>query len=173
MTKSININGIDVEIQRKKIRNLHLHVRPDGRVYVSAPMRISEKEIVRFVRTNVHWVEEQKLKYEQKPGKEYYLERKPQLEEQLALLLPKWEQLTGLKCQSWHTRYMTSRWGSCIPSKGRICFNLQLADKPADCLEYVILHELLHLIHPGHGADFKADLDRYMPDWRVRQRILK
>ncbi len=173
MTKYININGIDVEVIKKKIKNLHLHVRPDGKVYVTVPQRMPEREILRFVRENTAWIEAQRKKFADRPDRQFYLDRKAEFDRKVEELLPRWEQITGLYCQSWHSRYMTSRWGSCIPSKGRLCFNLQLADKPESCLEYVILHELLHLAHPGHGADFKADLDRYMPDWRSRNKLLK
>ncbi len=173
MAKYININGIEIEIQKKKIKNLHLHVRPDGRVYISAPKWTSEAEIVRFARANIGWIEAKRKQYGEKPGPEYYKSRKKELDQKIMLLLPKWENITGLRCQNWHTRYMTSRWGSCIPSKGRLCFNLQLVDKPERCLEYVILHELLHLIHPGHGADFKSDLTYYMPEWRAITKELK
>lgn len=148
-------------------------MRPNGSVYVSVPKWTSDAEAVRFARSNIAWIEKQKKKYEEKPGPDYYKSRKKELDSKIQVLLPKWEQITGLKCDSWHSRYMTSRWGSCIPSKKRLCFNLQLVDKPEKCLEYVILHELLHLIHPGHGADFKNDLSRYMPDWRYYSKILK
>lgn len=162
----MNVNGIEIEVQRKKIKNLHLHVRPDGSVYVSVPKRVPEREAVRFVRSNIGWIEAQRKKYKGQPGREYYKTQKPAFDEKAGELLRKWEQLTGLSCKSWHSRYMTSRWGSCIPAKGRLCFNLALADKPEICLEYVILHELLHLKYPGHGADFKRELTRYMPQWR-------
>ena len=172
MAESININGIEIEIQRKKIKNLHLHVRPDGSVYMSVPKRLPKTEAVRFARANLDWLRSRKESCALRPGPEYYKSRKRELEQKIALLLPKWEGITGLSADSWHTRYMTSRWGSCIPSKKRLCFNLQLVDKPDDCLEYVILHELLHLKHPGHGPDFKQDLDFYMPAWRsVRCRL--
>lgn len=162
----MNVNGIEIEVQRKKIKNLHLHVRPDGSVYVSVPKRIPEQEAVRFVRSNIGWIEAQRKKYQGQPGREYYKAKKPAFDARTAELLRKWEGVTGLSCKSWHSRYMTSRWGSCIPAKGRLCFNLVLADKPEICLEYVILHELLHLKYPGHGADFKRELTRYMPQWR-------
>lgn len=166
MTGTINVNGIEIEIQKKKIRNLHLHVRPDGSVYMSVPKRAAEAEMVRFARDNMDWIRAKREAYANRPGPDFYKARKKELEQKIALLLPKWEETTGLSADSWHTRYMTSRWGSCIPSKKRLCFNLQLVDKPEECLEYVILHELLHLKHPGHGPEFKRDLDHYMPVWR-------
>ena len=173
MKSCITVNGIHIEIERKKIKNLHLHVSPSGRVYASAPLRTSEKCVIQFIRENMGWIGAQLEKYAGRPDKEWYEARKGEFEKKVAAFLPKWEAETQLFCSSWHTRYMTSRWGSCVPSKKRLCFNLQLYDRPEICLEYVILHELLHLKHPGHGADFKADLDRFMPDWRSAVRMLE
>ena len=81
-------------------------------------------------------------------------------------LLPLWSEKTGLVPNGWTVRRMTSRWGSCNTQTKRITLNLQLIQYPPVCLSYVILHELAHLKVPGHGADFKAILDTYMPNWR-------
>ena len=67
---------------------------------------------------------------------------------------------------------MTTKWGTCNPSTGKIWLNLQLAKKPPECLEYVILHELAHLKVKDHGPEFVAILDRYMPMWREIKRRL-
>ena len=91
---------------------------------------------------------------------------------EISHLLPKWEKKTGLKCNSWTIRYMTSRWGSCKIKAGKICFNLQLAKKPPECLEYVILHELIHFVERYHNDSFKALLKKYMPNWRDIKALL-
>ena len=88
------------------------------------------------------------------------------LKEEIARLLPKWEKITGLACSSWQTKYMTTRWGSCNTKTKKIWFNLQLAKKPIDCLEYIILHELSHTKVKNHNSDFIAILDQYMPNWK-------
>lgn len=80
--------------------------------------------------------------------------------------LPKWEQQTGLKCDSWQTKYMVTKWGACNTDKKKLWFNLQLTQKPPRCLDYIILHELTHLITRKHDATFIADMDRFMPNWR-------
>lgn len=80
--------------------------------------------------------------------------------------LPKWEQQTGLKCDSWQTKYMVTKWGACNTDKKKLWFNLQLAQKPPRCLDYIILHELTHLITRKHDATFIANMDRFMPNWR-------
>ena len=162
----INVNGIEIEVQKKKVKNLHLHVNPDGKAYISMPKFFTLAEAERFAAANMDWILSQQKKYKDRPTKDYYVRRKPELDDKIKILLPKWEKITGLKSSSWHTRYMTSRWGSCIPSKGRVCFNLQLVDKPDECLEYVILHELIHLKCSGHGDDFKKELYRFMPNWK-------
>ena len=94
------------------------------------------------------------------------------LKEKISIYLPKWEQITGLYCDSWQTKYMTTRWGTCNTNTRKIWLNLQLAKKPIECLEYVILHELAHLKVKNHGKDFIAILDTYMPYWRDTKQLL-
>lgn len=69
-------------------------------------------------------------------------------------------------------RTMTSRWGSCKPNGGKITLNLELLHKPKECLEYVVLHELSHFIHPNHSKDFWAFVENMMPDYKKRKDIL-
>lgn len=94
------------------------------------------------------------------------------LKQEVKRLLPKWERITGLYCDSWQTKYMTTRWGTCNAKSKKIWFNLQLAKKPEECLEYIILHELAHLKVRKHDADFIAILDAYMPFWRETRKYL-
>ena len=94
------------------------------------------------------------------------------LKEQIAIYLPKWVAITGLSPDSWQVKNMTTRWGTCNVSARRIWLNLQLAKKPPECLEYVILHELVHLKVYNHGKDFAAMMDRYMPNWQqIKKRL--
>mgnify|MGYP000047820164 FL=1 len=94
------------------------------------------------------------------------------LKQEVAKYLPKWEKTTGLYCSSWQSKYMTTKWGTCNPTSKKIWLNLQLAKKPIECLEYVILHELAHLKVHNHGPEFTAILDQYMPYWRDHRRRL-
>lgn len=94
------------------------------------------------------------------------------LKEKIEIYLPKWESITGLHCDSWQTKYMTTRWGTCNTNTRKIWLNLQLAKKPTECLEYVILHELTHLKIRNHSKDFVAIMDHYMPYWRdIKQKL--
>lgn len=94
------------------------------------------------------------------------------LKEKIEIYLPKWENITGLRCDSWQTKYMTTRWGTCNTNTRKIWLNLQLAKKPIECLEYVILHELAHLKVRNHSKDFVAIMDQYMPYWRETKKLL-
>ncbi len=96
-----------------------------------------------------------------------------QLREDIAALLPVLEAKTGLHSTSWQIRNMKTRYGTCNVRSGKIWLNLQLIKAPTRCLEYVILHELLHLQVPNHSAAFYALLDQYMPQWRVIRKELR
>lgn len=88
------------------------------------------------------------------------------LKAEIALLLPKWEKITGLKAAGWQTKYMTTRWGTCNTKTQKIWVNLQLAKKTTECLGYIILHELVHLVEKKHNERFVSLMDKYMPMWR-------
>lgn len=81
-------------------------------------------------------------------------------------LLKKWEALLGVKARRVLVQHMKTQWGSCNPVSGNIRLNTDLARKPTDCLEYILVHELLHLIEPTHNARFQLLMDRFMPQWR-------
>ncbi len=70
-------------------------------------------------------------------------------------------------------RYMTSRWGSCQPKKGIITLNSQLITVPRNCIEYVVLHEFVHFIHPNHSRQFWNFVTMMMPDWKERRAELE
>ena len=67
---------------------------------------------------------------------------------------------------------MKTKWGSCNPTSKRVWLNTELAKKPSECLEYIIVHELVHLIEPRHGQEFVALMDHNLPDWRRRRSLL-
>lgn len=90
-----------------------------------------------------------------------------QLRELLPPLLAKWEEELGVKASRWGIKRMKTRWGSCNPATGSVWFNLELAKKPSQCLEYLVVHELLHLIDRTHGDRFKVLLDQHLPQWRL------
>ncbi len=70
-------------------------------------------------------------------------------------------------------RYMTSRWGSCRPRTGNMTFNSKLIEGPIECIEYVVIHEFAHLIHPNHSKDFYNLIEEFMPDWKKWKKELE
>lgn len=94
----------------------------------------------------------------------WYRER---LRERLPGLIMKWEYIVGVEVSSWSVRKMRTRWGSCMVSARKVCFSLHLARKPLHCLEFIVAHELTHLIERGHNERFYTLMDRFMPEWRL------
>ena len=92
-----------------------------------------------------------------------------QIEAAIPPLIVKWEDLMGVSVASFSIRKMKTKWGSCTPALQTIRFNLELAKKPAKCLEYVIVHEMVHLLEPSHNHRFVALMDSFMPQWRFYQ----
>ncbi len=87
-------------------------------------------------------------------------------------LLARWEPLIGVKVKRVTLRRMKTRWGSCSTKPRTIRLNSELAKKPPECLEYVVVHELVHLLEASHNARFKALMDRYLPGWKVIRKQL-
>lgn len=86
-------------------------------------------------------------------------------------LLARWQPVLGVRASGWRVRDMTTRWGSCNTRTGRLCFNLRLVDKDPRCLEYVVVHELSHLIVASHSAAFWNCVACCLPDWRQRRTL--
>ena len=82
-------------------------------------------------------------------------------------LIAKWEPLMGVKVDRFFVRKMKTRWGSCTPNSKSIRLNTNLAKKPPECLEYVVVHEMVHLLVHYHGDRFTTLMDCYLPGWRV------
>ena len=90
------------------------------------------------------------------------------LRERIPEIVAKWEPRIGVNVAEWRIRRMRTRWGTCNPDAGRIWLNSELAKKPVSCLEYVVVHEMVHLVERGHNERFRGILDRVMPKWRTR-----
>lgn len=95
-----------------------------------------------------------------------------QIKDQVRSLLPTWEKNIGVKSRDWGIKKMKTKWGSCNTSEKRIWLNLELAKKPIDCMEYILVHELVHLLERHHNERFKNYMDRFMPNWRERRDLL-
>jgi predicted metal-dependent hydrolase len=95
-----------------------------------------------------------------------------QLRREALPLISDWQGRLGVKVERLLVQRMRTKWGSCNTRVGRIRLNTELAKKPRECLEYVIVHELLHLLERTHNARFVAMMDRHLPHWRqLRQQL--
>lgn len=218
--KQIIINGITIDLEKKKIKNMYLRILPpDGKVHISAPIQMKEEYIREFVTAKLEWIVNQQIRMQQRHvqtgieyesgdevlvwGEKYFLavkesctrntvkingwdiilsvkgestasQRKKIIDdwyrkmliEELPHLIAKWEKIIGVNSSGFHIRDMKTRWGTCNVRTGNICFNLQLAKKPIRCVEYVVVHELVHLLERSHNYIFKNYMDQFLPNWR-------
>ena len=177
----LHVDGIEVRLQRKKVKNLNLRIARDGgHVDASAPAWMSPADVADFVRRRHDWIEAQMERVSATPMAQASQASKAEVAQWRAVvqacvpaLVAAWEPIMGVKAGQLAYRNMTSRWGSCQPSTGRICINVRLALYPPECLEYVVVHELCHLLERGHGPRFHQLMDRFMPDWKQRRDKLR
>ena len=88
------------------------------------------------------------------------------LKEQIPALIDKWQSVVGVEVRDWSIKQMKTKWGTCNIAAHRIWLNLDLAQKPEHCLEYIIVHEMVHLLERHHNDQFTAYMDKFMPQWR-------
>jgi Predicted metal-dependent hydrolase len=98
----------------------------------------------------------------QKVMTEWYRER---LKEQIPPLIEKWQDIIGVQVEEWGIKQMKTRWGTCNIKAKRVWLNLELAKKPKHCLEYILVHEMVHLLERHHNDRFIAYLNELMPQW--------
>ncbi len=94
------------------------------------------------------------------------------LRELIPPLLAKWEDILAVQAATWGIKKMKTKWGSCNEGARRIWLNLELAKKPVQCLEYLIVHELMHFIERHHNDQFLALMDHHLPNWRLHRQKL-
>jgi predicted metal-dependent hydrolase len=96
--------------------------------------------------------------------------------EQLKALIPpfleKWQPILGVQVAAWGIKKMKTKWGSCNAAARRVWFNLELAKKPVQCLEYIVVHELVHLLERHHNERFTALVEAHVPTWRQARELL-
>jgi predicted metal-dependent hydrolase len=90
-----------------------------------------------------------------------------ELKKALPPLIAKWEPVMGVQVKKFFVQKMKTRWGSCNYTKANVRFNSELAKKPIECLEYVVVHELVHLLEPSHNARFHRLMTQFLPHWKL------
>ena len=217
---SIIINDIEIEVIKKKIKNIRLSVHPPhGRVSLSVPLKMDAAAINKFVESKISWIEKHKSKYHNQDviidnkfitgethlylgenyllnlfiasGKQYVeldnkdlnlyikpnstIEKREKLlnewyRENLKNIIPnyinKWESIMSVKVQEFGVKLMKTRWGTCNIQAKRIWINLELAKKSPRCLEYIVVHEMVHLLEKGHNSKFYSYMDEFLPNWK-------
>lgn len=161
-------------MEYRKIKNMNLYVRPEqGEVLVTVPFRTPRERVERFLYEKEGWMrrhlERTRVTCEHPPVSEGQIEK---MKRQVLGYAQKWETIMGVHASGWTLRDMKTRWGSCTVSTGRIRLNTRLVFCPEECLEYVIVHELCHLIEPSHNQRFKSCMTKFLPDWKERKKKL-
>ena len=175
------VDEFEVWILRKRIKNINLRVKPpDGRIEVSAPLRVDTSFVRAFVREKRDWIRKQQERIAASPqaraaaaSPDEVAQWREVVQAFVPPLIAKWEPIMGVKAGKIAYRNMTSRWGSCQPSTGRICINVRLALYPPECLEYVVVHELCHRKEMNHSARFWAEVEHVSPDYEIRRKWLR
>lgn len=177
----MEIDGYQVRIVRRaRMRSIRMRVEGDGSVRISAPPNARIDEIRAVVSSNAAWIEQQGARLAASPmaQAQYASDEEKRswrvlVEAAVPLLLEIWEPIIGVRVKKLAFRDMKSRWGSCQPATGRVCINTRLALYPPSCLEYVVVHELVHMLEPSHNARFHALMSEYLPDWKERRKLLR
>ena len=94
------------------------------------------------------------------------------LKEKIPALVEKWQKIVGVEVAEWEVKKMKTKWGTCNREARRIWLNLELAKKPEHCLEYIIVHEMVHFLERNHTERFVAHMDKFIPLWRNHKQEL-
>jgi predicted metal-dependent hydrolase len=223
----IRVAGLDVDVVRKEIKNLHIGVYPPfGGVRVAAPAALDDEAVRLAVVSRLDWLRRKQKQIRSQVrqsrremvdgethhvwGRRYRLrviedgarrkvgfagsdwlelhvakgadrdarERRlmawyrEQIKAEIPSIVEKWASALEVPEPEWGVKRMKTKWGTCNVDRQRIWLNLELAKKPPECLEYVIVHEMLHLCERNHTDRFYALQDRYLPSWRHRRDVL-
>lgn len=123
----------------------------------------SPETLKMFVRPNTSFTNKEKLL------NDYY---RAELKKRIPGLITKWQLIIGKEVSEWGVKRMKTRWGTCNINKKRIWLNLELAKQPEACLEYVVVHEMTHLLERNHNSRFRNLLDGFLPNWQEIEDIL-
>ena len=177
------VDGVTVTVTKKRMKNMYLRIKKeDGAVLISAPHHMSDARIQAFARERIDWIKKYQQKYagakERRRetaslGKAELEQQKRELKEKVEQLVAKWEPVMGVQVGGITIRQMKSRWGSCNVKTHHININLALAKKPPECLEYVVVHEMVHILEPSHNQVFWGYMTEYYPAWRRIRNYLR
>ena len=171
--------GVEYTLTRKRVKNLNLRLAPDGSVRASAPLRASGAAVDAFVAAHAGWVQKALARQQAAEAARAALptptaaECLPLFEAVSERVFPRFEKVLGGKKPVLKVRDMRTRWGSCHPAKRQITLAARLALQPPQAIEYVVVHEYCHFVHPDHQAGFWALVESLLPDYKARRALLR
>lgn len=167
----------DYELIRSNRRTLALEVR-DGTVRVRAPQRLPRAQIDAFVQSHAAWIEKSLARQQARrdahpePDETQRAEYIRRAKEILPGRVAYYANVMGLRPAGVTITSARTRFGSCS-SKGRLCFSWRLMQYPPEAVDYVVVHELAHQVYRNHGPEFYALIERYLPDYKARRKLLR
>lgn len=171
-----SLGAIPYTLTRKKVKNLNLRINSQGEVGVSAPVKMPQKTIDAFLMEKAGWIIKNKSAIQARPASQPCLYSKQECLELFSQIsdriYPLFQDILRGQKPEIKVRDMKTRWGVCHISKRTITLNTRLAEQPYPAIEYVILHEYVHFLHPNHQAGFHGEMARLMPDYRQRRKLL-
>ncbi|WP_372997779.1 M48 family metallopeptidase [Lutispora sp.] len=171
-----------IKKQRAKYQNLEIQPQKEyvtgekhyfqGRAYLLNVIYTNKKQKVEIHNNqmDLYIREDSTREQREKVMIEWY---RSKLKEEIPKLIDKWEQVMGVKVNSFGVKLMKTKWGTCNTAAKRIWINLELAKKNPKCLEYIVVHEMVHLLERYHNKRFYAFMDQYLPDWKEIREELK
>jgi len=171
-----------IKKQRAKYQNIEIQPQKEyvtgekhyfqGRAYLLNVIYTNKKQKVEIHNNqmDLHIREDSTREQREKVMIEWY---RSKLKEEIPKLIDKWEQVMGVKVNSFGVKLMKTKWGTCNTAAKRIWINLELAKKNPKCLEYIVVHEMVHLLERYHNKRFYAFMDQYLPDWKEIREELK
>ena len=167
---------MDYTLIRTSRKTLAIYIRPGGVVEVRAPLRCSKREINRFVTSKETWIEEKRKLVLARTEQRFTPELEAQCRKLAQEILPgkvaHYAGLMGVAPAQVKISGAQKRWGSCS-SKGSLNFSWRLMLAGDDAVDYVVVHELAHLLEMNHSPRFWAIVARALPDYKIRQKKLK
>lgn len=165
-------------LKRSKRKTLALEINRKCEIIVRAPLHLSKKKIDAFVAGHDEWIAKnlEKVKSRAEQASELSEDEIKELRRRAKEYLPArteyFAKIMGVEYTSLKITSAKTRYGSCSAKNG-ICYSLYLMQKPLPAVDYVVVHELAHTVHHNHSAQFYALIEKYMPDYKERNRLLK
>ena len=168
----------DYTLIRAKRRTMSLQLDREGKAVVRAPYGVKKAYIDRFVAAHESWLERARAKQRARrlahpePTDEERKALIARAKEYLPMRVDYWSGIMGLVPSGVKITSARTRFGSCS-GKNSICFSWRLMLYPSEAIDYVIVHELAHILHHDHSPAFYALIEQYLPDWKARMKQLK